>query len=109
MAAAAESTMPQRPPTIPLPTSWNANIRSAMLHVIALAQSATAHTRGWAANSLNARVRLQAENDRLWQEVAPLRTAIIEECCGRLLGDGPHLRLRGDLAARLPAERLAAG
>ncbi len=39
--------------------------RSATLHVISLAQLALAYTRGWAANSQVARVRLQAENDRL--------------------------------------------
>jgi hypothetical protein len=41
-----------------------------MLHVISLAQFALAYTRGWAANSPNARVRLKAECDRAQQEVA---------------------------------------
>ncbi len=47
-----------------------------MLHVVALARSATASIRGWASNSLNARVRLKAENDRLQQEIALLREEI---------------------------------
>ena len=51
-----------------LPT-WPAGVKSAILHVISLAQFATAHTRSWAANSLNARVRLKAENGRLQEEV----------------------------------------
>ena len=41
-----------------------------MLHVISLAQFATVYTRSWAIDSLNGRVRLKAENDRLRQEVA---------------------------------------
>jgi hypothetical protein len=32
----------------------------AILHVISLAQFATAHTRGWAANNINSRIRLKA-------------------------------------------------
>jgi hypothetical protein len=62
--------MPEKPPKIPLPKSWTTHVRSAVLHVIALAQYATVYTRSWAANSLNARVRLKAECDRLQQEVA---------------------------------------
>jgi len=64
------------PATIPLPKSWSTTVRSALLHVIALTQYATVSTRGWAANSLNARVRLQAENDQLRQEIAPLREEV---------------------------------
>ncbi len=51
-------------PKIPLPKDWTGNVRSAVLHVIALAQYATAYTRSWAANSPKDRVRLKAENDR---------------------------------------------
>ena len=57
-------------PRIPLPKSWPIHVRVAILHVIALAQFATAHTRSWAANSVNARIRLQAERDRAVQELA---------------------------------------
>ncbi len=35
-------------PKIPLPKSWPEHVKSAMLHVISLAQYATAYTRGWA-------------------------------------------------------------
>lgn len=52
------------------------HVRSGMLHVIALAQYATASTRSWAANSLNSRIRLQAEVDRLRQQVALNREEI---------------------------------
>ena len=47
-----------------------------MLHVVALARYATAYTRGWATNSLDGRVRLKVENDRLQQEIALLREEI---------------------------------
>ena len=47
---------------IPLPKDWTGNVRSAVLHVISLAQYATAYTRSWAANSPNERMRLKAEN-----------------------------------------------
>ncbi len=58
------------PPGIPLPAGWSKHARSAMLHVISLAQFALAYTRGWAVNSQVARVRLKAENDRLRQQAA---------------------------------------
>ena len=44
-------------PRIPLPGAWPQSIKVAMLHVIALAQYAMAHTRGWAVNSPIARER----------------------------------------------------
>ncbi len=47
-----------------------------MLHVVALAQYATAYTRSWASNSLNIRLRLKAENHRLQQETALMREEI---------------------------------
>ena len=37
----------KRPPTIPLAKSWTKHVRTAMLHVISLAQYATAYTRSW--------------------------------------------------------------
>ncbi len=46
------------PPGIPLPAGWSKHARSAMLHVISLAQFALAYTCGWAVNSQVARVRL---------------------------------------------------
>src|SRR6516162_8859738 len=59
-----------------LPKSWPALIRSAMLHVVALAQYAAVYTRSWAADSENARVRLRAEREQMEQEVALLREEI---------------------------------
>ncbi len=57
-------------PQIPLPKSWGTHVKSAMIHVIALAQYALTYCRSWAADSSNGRVRLKAENDRLEQELA---------------------------------------
>ncbi len=66
----------RKPSKIPLPKSWSVHVRSAVLHVIALAQYATVYTRSWAANSLNERMRLKAEHDRLQQDVALLEEEI---------------------------------
>jgi hypothetical protein len=60
----------QQPPKIPLPKAWNQHVKSAVLHVVSLAQFATAYTRGWASNSINPRVRQQVEVDCLQQELA---------------------------------------
>jgi len=60
----------KKAPRIPLPKSWAGHVRSAMLHVISLAQFATVYTRSWAVDSLNGRVRLKVENGRLRQELA---------------------------------------
>jgi transposase-like protein len=60
-------------PRIPLPKGWQGCVKSAVLHAIALAHYAIVHARAWAADSINARVRLAAENDRLQAECALLR------------------------------------
>ncbi len=60
-------------PQIPLPRHWNPCVKSAVLHVISVAQFSLAYTRGWAANSINARIRLRAQCDRLRQENSLLR------------------------------------
>ena len=60
-------------PDIPLPSGWAKNVKSSVLHVISLAHYAIACTRGWAANSINARVRLVADNNRLGQDNQLLR------------------------------------
>ena len=60
-------------PNVPAPRHWKNHVKTAILHVISLAQYATAYTRSWAADSRNARVRLTAERDLLTQEVALLR------------------------------------
>ena len=61
------------PPDIPVPSEWATSVRSAVIHVISLAHHAIVAARGWAANSINARVRLAAKNDRLNQEIQLLR------------------------------------
>ncbi len=60
------------PPRIPLPGGWPLHVKSAMLHLISLAQYASAYTREWAVNSPISRMRLKAENDRLRQRAALL-------------------------------------
>jgi putative transposase len=67
--------MPAKPslPAIPLPRGWSSRVKSAILHVISLAQFTAAYTRGWAANSVNTRIRLKAELDRALQDNALLR------------------------------------
>jgi transcriptional regulator with XRE-family HTH domain len=65
-------TKPQ-PPRIDLPKAWQGCVKSAVLHVIALAHYAIVYARAWAADSINARVRLAEENDRLHEACALLR------------------------------------
>ncbi len=77
-------------PRIPLPHSWTSQVRSAMLHVLSLAQYATIYTRSWAVDSMNGRVRLRAENDRQRQEMALLRE---------------ELRIKDARMARIPPQR----
>ena len=64
-------TNPQ-PPQIHLPKGWQDCVQSAVLHAIALAHYAIVYARAWAAESINARVRLAAENDRLHEACALL-------------------------------------
>jgi len=61
---------------VPLPSGWPENVKSAVLYVISLAHYAITCARGWAANSINARVRLAAENGRLKEEVEQLREEV---------------------------------
>ena len=63
-------------PILTLPRSWPCRVRSALLHVVALAQYAAVYTRSWAAECRNARVRLRATVDQLQQEVALLQAEI---------------------------------
>ena len=60
-------------PRIQLPKGWQGCVKSAVLHAIALAHYAIVYARAWAADSINARVRLAAENGRLHEECALLR------------------------------------
>ena len=64
-------TNPQ-PPRIHLPKGWQDCVKSAVLHTIALAHYAIVYARAWPADSINARVRLSAENDRLHEACALL-------------------------------------
>jgi hypothetical protein len=68
-------TKPQ-PPRIHLPKGWQDCVNSAVLHAIALAHYAIVYARAWTADSINARVRLAAENDRLHEARALLREEI---------------------------------
>ena len=51
---------------VPLPANWATSVKSAILNAISLARLAIIHSRSWAANSVNARVRLQAKLERAW-------------------------------------------
>ena len=60
-------------PDIPLPSAWAKNVKSAVLHVISLTHYAIVAAHGWAANSINARVRLAANianirNKKHWSQ-----------------------------------------
>ena len=58
---------------LPLPKGWPNRIRSGVIHVISLAHFSLTFARSVAANSINARIRLKAENSRLRQKIAILR------------------------------------
>ncbi len=60
-------------PRIPLPRTWRDCVKLAVLHAIALAHYAIVCARAWAADCINGRVRLAADNDRLIEECAQLR------------------------------------
>ena len=62
-----------QPPRIHLPKGWQDCVKSAVLHAIALAHYAIVSARSRAADSINGRVRLGAQNDRLQEECALLR------------------------------------
>ena len=63
----------KKPPTIPLPKSWTGHVRTAILHVISLAQYATAYTRSWAADSTNGRIRITVSITRFFQSIVDKR------------------------------------
>ena len=66
---------------IPLPARWNVNVRTGILHAIALARFGITIVRSWCANSSIARVRLASENERLKAEVGMLREELrIKDC-----------------------------
>ena len=51
------------------PRGWPRRIRSAAVHAVSLAEFALTAALGWAAQSLNPRLRLRAELERLRQEI----------------------------------------
>ena len=58
---------------LPLPKGWPARVRSSAVQAISLAHFSLTFARGVAANSINRRMRLQAEVDRLKQEISLLQ------------------------------------
>ena len=66
----------KKEPCVRLPKSWSKSVRSSVLHVIALAQYATAYTRSWAADSSNCRLSQKAELQRLSAMISLLREEI---------------------------------
>jgi transposase InsO family protein len=79
-----------QPPRIPLPKSWPGCVKSAVIHAIALAHYSIVYARAWAADSINARVRLAAEKDRFYEECALLRE---------------ELRIKDARSVRIPPQR----
>jgi hypothetical protein len=55
-----------------LPRRWPSSVKSAVLQTVSLAHLAVTYARGWAANSLNARIRQAGEIDQLKAEAAML-------------------------------------
>ena len=62
--------------TVSLPKGWPAVVQKAMLHVLSLAHFAMVYSRGWAANSINKRVRLQGQLDAANGRIAQLQEEI---------------------------------
>ena len=75
---------------IPLPRAWPRRVRSAVVHVVAMARVSLTIARAHAENHFDARVRLKTENDRLRQEVALLNE---------------ELRIEDARMDRIPAQR----
>ena len=65
-----------RPGPLPLPRGWPRRVRSAAVHAISLANFALPKPLSWAADSLNPRLRLQVELERLRWEISLLREEI---------------------------------
>jgi len=92
-------TTPQ-PPQIHLPKGWQDCVQSAVLHAVALAHYAIVNARAWATDSINARVRFAAENDRLHaacallgEEIRIKDTRIAQIAPQRRPHYGPHERM----------------
>ena len=59
-----------------LPRGWPCRIRSAAVHAISLSNFALTTAIGWAAQSLNPRLRLRGELERRRQQITLLREEI---------------------------------
>src|SRR5712691_7578709 len=59
-----------------LPRGWPRRVRSAAVHAVSIAEFALTTALGWAAQSLNPRLRLRAEIERLGHEISLLREEI---------------------------------
>ena len=95
-----------RPP-LPLPRGWPLRARSAAVHAISLADVALTRTLSWAADSLNPRLRLQADIERLRGQTCLLREEIrIKDA--RMEQIEPHRRTHYSPAARLAILELRA-
>jgi putative transposase len=75
---------------IPLSRGWRRRVRSAVIHTIALAHTSLTHARSVAANSINARIRLKEEIDRLRNEISLL---------------GEESRIKDARMEQIPAQR----
>lgn len=75
---------------LPLPKGWPRRVRSAVVQTISLAQFSLTAARAVTANSINARIRLKEEIDRLQQEISLLRE---------------ELRIKDSRMERIPAQR----
>ena len=73
MKNSGSTILRQRETQFPFPKGWPRHVKLAVLNIISLAHFSITSARGWAANSINARVRLAAENDRLHEGTALLR------------------------------------
>ena len=60
-------------PDVQIPKRWPRSVRSAVVAIVSMAQTALTVSRSRAANRWNVRIRLKAGKDRLRQEVSLLR------------------------------------
>lgn len=82
----------------PLPRNWPQDVRSAVLHVIALAHAAIVHARGLAVNSPDARTRRAGDLTGALEEVrhyvGPYDAPVSRERYVRLLVERFAVRFR---------------
>ena len=81
---------PSRDTQLPLPSHWHRHVRSAIVHAASMAAIAFTHAVARVANHPDARIRVQAEIDRLRREV----DLLLEEA-----------RIKDARMDRLPAQR----